>query len=252
MRATGFLPTRERSPENFVTMVTQPGIAGCVWNLPVKYWIPVYNILKMTVSIVLIPNVKVSMEENWQEKNAKWIADLFKHDLVAGQLYAARDIRQLRDYALPFQNLTCFQSSEKNRLGTNAHGFQYPVGKRCFQFFGKSAQAILDKLLEKSRRYIFWPRHLFTKVWKSFLNSRDAIDGLYHSEQAGKLKVSNLIMKTWNPGKLRLEELILALAPTSRNAHSPNPVSVATLLPSNHFEIGTYMEAFPSAKHLCS
>ena len=51
-----------------------------------KYWIPVYNILEKDCSIVLAhpKYVKAIRGKKTDKKDAKWIADLFKHDLVAG------------------------------------------------------------------------------------------------------------------------------------------------------------------------
>ena len=51
-----------------------------------KYWIPVYNILEKGCSIVLAhpKYVKAIRGKKTDKKDAKWIADLFKHDLVAG------------------------------------------------------------------------------------------------------------------------------------------------------------------------
>ena len=51
-----------------------------------KYWIPVYNILESDCSIILAhpKYVKAIRGKKTDKKDAKWIADLFKHDLVAG------------------------------------------------------------------------------------------------------------------------------------------------------------------------
>ncbi len=51
-----------------------------------KYWIPVYNILENDCSIVLAhpKYVKAIRGKKTDKKDAKWIADLSKHDLVAG------------------------------------------------------------------------------------------------------------------------------------------------------------------------
>lgn len=64
-----------------------------------KYWIPVYNILESDCSIVLAhpKYVKAIRGKKTDKKDAKWIADLFKHDLVAGSFMPPADIRQLRD-----------------------------------------------------------------------------------------------------------------------------------------------------------
>ena len=51
-----------------------------------KYWIPVYNILEPTCNIVLThpKYVKAIRGKKTDKRDAKWIADIFKHDLVAG------------------------------------------------------------------------------------------------------------------------------------------------------------------------
>ena len=60
--------------------------------------------------------VKAIRGKKTDKKDAKWIADLFKHDLVAGSFMPPADIRQLRDLMRFRYKLTCFRSSEKNRL----------------------------------------------------------------------------------------------------------------------------------------
>ena len=51
-----------------------------------KYWIPIYNILEPTCNVVLAhpKYVKAIRGKKTDKRDAKWIADIFKHDLVAG------------------------------------------------------------------------------------------------------------------------------------------------------------------------
>ncbi|MBS6267312.1 MAG: IS110 family transposase [Clostridium sp.] len=182
-----------------------------------KYWIPVYNILEKDCSIVLAhpKYVKAIRGKKTDKKDAKWIADLFKHDLVSGSFMPPADIRQLRDLMRYRFKLTCFKSSEKNRLQNCLTVSNIQLGNVVSDTFGKSAQAILDKILENPED-------------TSFDQSR----------------------------KAELEELILALA-----APYQQELAILQTAPgiSSDFtaigiisEIGTNMEAFPSAKHLCS
>ena len=115
-----------------------------------KYWIPVYNILENDCTIVLAhpKYVKAIRGKKTDKKDAKWIADLFKHDLVAGSFMPPADIRQLRDLMRYRFKLTCFRSSEKNRLQNCLTVSNIQLGNVVSDTFGKSAQAILDKLLE--------------------------------------------------------------------------------------------------------
>ena len=52
-----------------------------------KYWIPVYNVLENDYTIVLAhpQYVKAIRGKKTDKKDAKWIADLFKHNLAAGK-----------------------------------------------------------------------------------------------------------------------------------------------------------------------
>ena len=125
MRATVFQPTRE------------------VWKI-------CYNVLENDCTIVLAhpKYVKAIRGKKTDKKDAKWIADLFKHDLVAGSFMPPADIRQLRDLMRYRFKLTCFKSSEKNRLQNCLTVSNIQLVSVVSDTFGKSAQAILDKILE--------------------------------------------------------------------------------------------------------
>ena len=83
-----------------------------------KYYIPVYNILEQSCNLTVAhpKYVKAIRGKKTDKKDAKWIADLFKHDLIAGSFIPPLDIRQLRDLMRYHFKLTNFASSEKNRL----------------------------------------------------------------------------------------------------------------------------------------
>lgn len=224
-----------------------------------KYWIPVYNILEQDCSIVLAhpKYVKAIRGKKTDKKDAKWIADLFKHDLVAGSFMPPADIRQLRNLMRYRFKLTCFKSSEKNRLQNCLTVSNIQLGNVVSDTFGKSAQAILDKLLENPADTSFDLEPLVYKSLKKKLPElRDAIDGFITPEQAGKLKIIKDHYENLESRKAELEELILALA-----APYQQELTILQTAPgiSSEFtaigiisEIGTNMEAFPSAKHLCS
>ena len=219
-----------------------------------KYWIPVYNILESDCSIILAhpKYVKAIRGKKTDKKDAKWIADLFKHDLVAGSFMPPADIRQLRDLMR-----YCFKSSEKNRLQNCLTVSNIQLGNVVSDTFGKSAQAILDKLLENPADTSFDLEPLVYKSLKKKLPElRDAIDGYITPEQAGKLKVIKAHYENLESRKAELEELILALtAPYQQELTilqtAPGISSPFTAI-GIISEIGTNMEAFPSAKHLCS
>ena len=205
-----------------------------------KYWIPIFNILEMDCSIVLAH-----------------IADLYKHDLAAGSFMPPADIRQFRDLMRYRFKLTCFKSNEKNGLQNCLTVSNIQLGNVVSDTFVKSAQAILDKILENPEDTSFDLEPLvFKRLKKKLPELRDAIDGYITPEQAGKLKIIKAHYKSLESRKAGLEELILALA-----APYQQELAILQTAPgiSSDFtaigiisEIGTNMEAFPSAEHLCS
>ena len=190
----------------------------------------------MIVRFIAHPKyVKAIRGKKTGKKDAKWIADLFKHDLVAGSFMPPADIRQLRDLMRYRFKLTCFQSSEKYRL------------QNCLTFSNIQLGNVVSDDLEPL---------VYKRFKKKLPELRDAIDGYITPEQAGKLKVIKAHYESLESRKAELEELILALA-------APYQQELATLQTapsiSSDFaaigiisEIGSNMEAFPSAKHLCS
>lgn len=224
-----------------------------------KYWIPVYNILEKECSIVLAhpKYVKAIRGKKTDKKDAKWIADLFKHDLVAGSFMPPADIRQLRDLMRYRSKLTNFRSSEKNRLQNCLTVSNIQLGNVVSDTFGKSAQAILNKILENPEDISFDLESLtYKSLKKKIPELRDAIDGYITPEQAGKLRVIKGHFEDLESRKAELEELILALAtPYQREINiiltAPGIKNTFTAI-GIISEIGVNMEAFPSAKHLCS
>ena len=224
-----------------------------------KYWIPVYNILENNCTIVLAhpKYVKAIRGKKTDKKDAKWIADLFKHDLVAGSFMPPADIRQLRDLMRYRYKLTCFMSSEKNRLQNCLTVSNIQLASVVTDTFGKSSLKILDKILENPQDTSFDIEPLIHGSLKKKLSELElAIDGYITTEQAGKLKIIKKHFENLESRKAELEELILALA-------SPYQQELDLILTAPSFtniftaigiisEIGVNMEAFPSAKHLCS
>lgn len=224
-----------------------------------KYWIPVHNILEKDCSIVLAhpKYVKAIRGKKTDKKDAKWIADLFKHDLVAGSFMPPADIRQLRDLMRYRYKLTCFMSSEKNRLQNCLTVSNIQLANVVSDTFGKSSMKILDRILENPLDTSFDIESLIHSSMKDKIPELElAIDGYITPQQAGKLKIIKKHFKDLESRKTELEKLILALAAPYQQeldliltAPAFNNVFSAITVIS---EIGVSMESFPSAKHLCS
>ena len=80
-----------------------------------KYWIPIWNILEKKISLTLAhpKYTKAIKGKKTDKKDSKWIADLFKHDLVPNSFIPPADIRQLRDLSKYRYKLTYIKFLKK-------------------------------------------------------------------------------------------------------------------------------------------
>lgn len=224
-----------------------------------KYWIPVFNVLESSCNITLAhpKYVKAIRGKKTDKKDAKWIADLFKHDLVAGSFMPPLEIRQLRDLMRYRFKLTNFISSEKNRLQNSLTVSNIQLGNIVSDTFGKSSMNIIDKLLNNPLDTSFDIEPLIYGSMKKKLPELElAIDGFITPEQAEKLKVIKQHCEDLQSRKEDLEKIILSLA-----APYTEEINLILTVPSfkNIFsaiavvsEIGVNMDVFPTAKHACS
>lgn len=224
-----------------------------------KYWIPVYNVLELSCKIVLAhpKYVKAIRGKKTDKKDSKWIADIFKHDLVVGSFIPPLDIRQLRDLMRYLTKLTNFNTGEKNRAQNCLTVSNIQLASVVSDVFGKSASAITDHLLHCPNDKDFDFRPLLQKTLK---NKADdialAIDGNITFEQGEKMKIILAHMDSIETCKTNLTSVILGIAEkyipqinlVSTVPGIKNPLSAIAIIS----EIGVDMSVFMTAKHLCS
>ena len=115
-----------------------------------KYYIPVYNALEGYISNVVVANPKwvaVIKGEKDDNKDAKWIADLFKMGIVRSSFIPSKDFRILRELTRYIYKLTCIRSSEKNRYTNALTVGNCKLDMAFSDIFGKSSQSIIDIIL---------------------------------------------------------------------------------------------------------
>ena len=221
-----------------------------------KYWIPIYNILEHTCNIVLAhpKYVKAIRGKKTDKRDAKWIADIFKHDLVSGSFIPPADIRQLRGLVRYHWKLTNFNVGEKNRAQNCLTVSNIKLDDVFSDVFGKAASAITTRLLESNEPFDVKP-YLTKNIKKPIEQIQAAVDGEMCAEQAEKLRIIRSHMDSLELCKLNLESLILSTA----EKYIPQLNLVMTAPGIQSFaaigiisEIGVDMSVFPTSKHLCS
>ena len=223
-----------------------------------KYWFPVHNILEPTCHVVVThPKfVKAIKGKKTDKKDAMWIADLFKHDLVRGSFIPPEVIRQLRDLCRYWVKLTWYMSGEKNRAQNCLTVSNFKLDSVFSNVFGKSASAIISYMLEHPGEKFDVAPFLHHRCKSSPEEVQAAIDGTFNPWQAEKLKLVRQHVSDLSILKDLLEDLIMRIAqPFSRQIELllsvpgiSDPMTAVRILA----EIGADMTQFESSKHLCS
>lgn len=223
-----------------------------------KYWIPVYNILEPSCNIVLAhpKYVKSIRGKKTDKKDAKWIADIFKHDLVSGSFMPPADIRQLRDLMRYHFKLTNFTTGEKNRMQNCLTMSNLKLDDVFSDVFGKASTNIINHLLSNPSEKLTDISSFRTKGMKATDEQvLSAVDGCIFAEQAEKMRIIRSHMDNLELCKLNLESLILSVS----EKYLPQLNLVLTVPGIKTFsaitiisEIGVDMSVFPTSKHLCS
>jgi transposase len=223
-----------------------------------KYWFPVHNILEKTCNVVVShPKfVKAIKGKKTDKKDAQWIADLFKHDLVRGSFIPPEDIRQLRDLCRYWQKLTWCATGEKNRAQNCLTVSNLKLDSVFSNVFGKSASAIISQMLEHPGEQFDVTPFLHHRCKASVEDVQAAVDGAFSPWQAEKLKIIRGHLDGLDKAKAFVEDLILKLAEPYMHQIEllctipgiSDPMTAIRIIA----EIGTDMEQFESSKHLCS
>ena len=114
-----------------------------------KYWIPVFNVLedKINVTVANPKWVRAIQGEKDDNKDAKWIADLFRLGMVRGSYIPSKEIRILREFTRYKYKLTGLRSGEMNRYHNCLTVGNLAVDHVFSDIFGKGSQAIIDYIL---------------------------------------------------------------------------------------------------------
>jgi len=221
-----------------------------------KYWIPVYNILETTCRVVLAhpKYVKAIKGKKTDKRDAKWIADIFKHDLINGSFIPPADIRQLRDLVRYHFKLTCYTTGEKNRAKDCLTVSNIKLDDVFSDLFGKAALAITERLLENNEPFDVRP-YLTKGIKASPEEIQLAVDGAMCANQAEKLRIIRSHMDSLELCKANLVSEILSVA----EKFLPQINLVLTVPGIKSFsavaiigEIGVDMSVFETSRHLCS
>lgn len=226
-----------------------------------KYWIPIFNYLENDIHVCLThpKYVKAIKGKKTDKKDSKWIADLYKFDLVRCSFIPPKDFRALREIGRYRFKLVCMKSSEKNRIQNCMTVSNIGIASVLTDPFGKTATEIISYLLEHTADSMDEKavRQLIKKSAKA--KSDDIINAIkgyqIETDQAKKLELARAHLDYLEEMITQTEvELYVRIKPYYEYVEylitmpGITPIS-ATLILS---EIGVDMSVFDDAQHLTS
>lgn len=226
-----------------------------------KYWIPIFNYLEVDIDVCLThpKYVKAIKGKKTDKKDSKWIADLYKFDLVRCSFIPPKDFRQLRELARYRFKLVCIKSSEKNRIQNCMTVSNVGIASVLSDPFGKTATEIMSYLLEHTSESM--EEKAVRKLIKKGAKAKSdeiiaAIEGYnIESDQAKKLELARGHLDYLEQMITQTEvELYVRIKPYYEFVKFISTMPGMTELSSTIVlaETGVNMEIFDDAKHLCS
>lgn len=222
-----------------------------------KYWIPVFNVLEGEIKVFVVhpKYTKAIKGKKTDKKDSKWIADLFKHDLLKFSFIPPKEIRELRELSRYRIKLIAMRSSERNRYQNSMTISNIGLASILSDPFGKSSRAVMKEVIRSSsvteeKISKLLERNAKKKV-KEVLQS---LDGSHiESDQRLKMNIASQHMDQIDSHVRRLEtEMAIRCIPyaTLINLLLDIPgisyLSAMTIIA----EIGTDMSVFETSKQL--
>ena len=224
-----------------------------------KYWIPVFNILEKEHSVTLAhpKYTKPQKGNKTDRKDAKWICDLFMCDMIKPSFIPPPAIRHLRELVRYLRKLSNIESGEKNRAQNCLTVSNLKLDDVFSDVFGKSALSITRHIIDHPGEPFDVAPFVDRRCKTPIEEIQSAVDGAISREQAAKLRQCLDHIDELEAHKEKISQEIfrvvepfsdaLALLRTVPGLGS-NPMTAIAVLA----EIGSDMDAFPTAKHLCS
>lgn len=226
-----------------------------------KYWIPIFNYLEADIDVCLThpKYVKAIKGKKTDKKDSKWIADLYKFDLVRCSFIPPKDFRQMRELARYRFKLVCMKSSEKNRIQNCMTVSNIGIASILSDPFCRTATEIMSYLLEHTADSVDEKavRKLIRKGAKAKSDEIiEAIKGYnIQSDQAKKLELARSHLDYLDEMITQTEvELYVRIKPYYEFVEFVSTMPGMTALSSTIVlaETGVDMNVFDDARRLCS
>jgi transposase len=235
----------------------QLGVTHVAMESTSVYWKPVYNILEEHFEILLVnaQHVKNVPGRKTDKADSRWLTKLLLSGLLKGSFIPPRDIGEMRDLFRYRKKLTAQIVAEKNRFQKILEDANIKLGSVVSDVFGASGTAITNAIIEGQTDA--------TQLVKLAHSSIRAPKETLRQALQGKITAHHRFMLTTIRKSIANTESLMEDVDRSIEEHVKLYNVEMTLLQTVPgvgqrsaaailSEIGSNMEAFPSAQHLAS
>jgi transposase len=223
-----------------------------------KYWVPVFNLLEDSINVTIANPKWVKAVKGCKDddKDSKWIGDLFRLGIVPGSFIPNKSIRILREFTRYRFKLVSCKSGEKNRYQNVFTVCNVALDAVVSDMFGKSALSITGYIVNSDT---FDPEYCVSLLrGKLKKKAEDVVASIEGFKMADEQKLrARMVLEHYDFLVCQIQALddaintLVAPMESAITLLSSIPgidrLSAITILS----EIGTDMSHFESSKRLC-
>lgn len=223
-----------------------------------SFWKPIYNLLELEDIQALVVNAKHMKNVPGRKtdvKDAEWIAGLLRHGLLQGSYIPARDQRELREIIRYRRSLIDERAREINRIQKVLEGANIKLSSVASDVLGKSGRAMLEAMIAGEKDPEILSELAQRRLKNKKLELQRALNGLIGRHQKLMLK-TQLRHIDFLADEIRQldEEIKERMLPFDEDLELLDTIPGVGRRTAEQIlsEIGTDMNQFPSAAHMCS
>lgn len=223
-----------------------------------SFWKPIFNLLELEDIKALVVNAKHMKNVPGRKtdvKDAEWIAGLLRHGLLQGSYIPSREQRELREIIRYRRSLIEERAREINRIQKVLEGANIKLSSVASDVMGKSGRAMIEAMIAGEKDPVILSELAQRRLKNKKPELQRALNGLIGRHQKLMLKTQLRHIDFLADEIKRLDEEIKErMLPFEEDLELLDTIPGVGRRTAEQIlaEIGTDMNQFPSAAHMCS
>jgi len=241
-----------------VDWIKSKGCTHVAMESTASFWKPIYNLLELEEIQTLVVNAKHMKNVPGRKtdvKDAEWIAGLLRHGLLQGSFIPNRDQRELRELIRYRRSLIDERAREVNRVQKVLEGANIKLSSVASDVLGKSGRTMIEAMINGEENPELLSELAQRRLKNKKADLQRALKGLMGNHQKLMLaaQLRHIDFLDEEIGRLD-EEIKRRMLPFEEDLELLDTIPGVARRTAETIaaEIGTNMDQFPSAAHLCS